>query len=98
LARPKALDEAALQAALQELASSGWALEDAKLTHELRFANFSEAFAFMTRVAMVAEAMDHHPEWFNVYGTLRIQLTTHDAGGISELDLAFAREVNRLFG
>lgn len=56
-----------------------------------KFADFSEAFAFMTRVALYAEKTDHHPEWFNVYNRVDITLTTHDAGGLSERDVAMAR-------
>lgn len=94
MARPKALDPAALDAALEGL--SHWSLDDGKLFRELRFADFNEAFGFMTRVALVAEKLDHHPEWSNVYATVRIHLTTHDAGGISELDLEVARAIDAL--
>jgi len=74
----------------------GWALHDGKLRRELQFPDFVTAFGFMTRVALLAEAMNHHPEWFNVYGRVVIDLTTHDAGGISELDFTLATAVNRL--
>ncbi|MEE4453894.1 4a-hydroxytetrahydrobiopterin dehydratase [Novosphingobium resinovorum] len=63
---------------------------------ELKFADFNAAFGFMTRVALQAEKADHHPEWFNVYGTVRITLTTHDAGGLSARDAAMARFIERL--
>jgi len=59
------------------------------------FRNFSEAFAFMTRVALLAEASDHHPEWSNVYKTVDVTLTTHDAGGITPLDVDMARRIDR---
>ena len=85
-----------VRAALGELA--GWSLEEGKLHRELRFASFSEAWGFMSRVALVAESLDHHPEWFNVYATVRIDLSTHDVGGISPFDIEFATRVNALLG
>ena len=66
------------------------------LHRELRFASFSAAFAFMARVAMAAEVLDHHPEWSNVYSRVSITLTTHDAGGLTELDVQLATTVDRL--
>jgi 4a-hydroxytetrahydrobiopterin dehydratase len=63
-----------------------------------RFKDFSEAFAFMTRVAMKAEQMDHHPEWFNVYNRVEVTLTTHDADGLSERDVAMARAMDTMAG
>jgi 4a-hydroxytetrahydrobiopterin dehydratase len=75
----------------------GWQLDaGGKLTRELKFADFSEAFGFMTRVALLAEAMNHHPEWFNVWATVRIALTTHDAGGVSTRDFELAAKINQL--
>jgi 4a-hydroxytetrahydrobiopterin dehydratase len=62
------------------------------------FKDFSEAFAFMTRAALVAEKLDHHPEWFNVYKTVDVTLSTHDAGGLTELDVKLAEAMNRLGG
>jgi 4a-hydroxytetrahydrobiopterin dehydratase len=76
----------------------GWALQDGKLTRQFVFDDFVAAFAFMTRVAWVAESMNHHPEWFNVYSRVRVQLTTHDAGGISLRDFELAAEMDRLAG
>ena len=73
-----------------------WELEGASLRRRFRFENFVEAFAFMTRVAGVAEALNHHPEWSNVYSLVVIKLTTHDVSGISERDFAFAKRVDRL--
>jgi 4a-hydroxytetrahydrobiopterin dehydratase len=96
VARPAKLDDAAVQRALREL--SNWTVRDGKLHRELRFADFSAAFGFMARAALVADAMDHHPEWRNVYGRVEIDLTTHDAGGITELDLALARKMDALAG
>jgi len=92
VSRPKALETAEIEAQLANLA--GWALEGGKLHREFRFANFVEAFGFMTSVALVAEKMDHHPEWSNVYSTVVVDLTTHDAGGITELDLTLASAMN----
>jgi len=72
----------------------GWELREGRLRKEFRFSDFSEAFGFMTRVAMIAERMNHHPDWSNVYNRVTIELYTHDAGGITRLDTAFAGEVN----
>lgn len=94
--RPSALDPAAIEAALPTL--PGWSLDDGKLFREFRFADFSEAFGFMARSALVAEQFDHHPEWFNVYATVRVHLTTHDAGGLTQLDLDLARAMDRIAG
>ena len=82
----------------QQLTSlPGWQLDaDGKLARELKFADFNEAFGFMTRVALLAEAMNHHPEWFNVWATVRIALTTHDAGGVSTRDFELAAKINQL--
>lgn len=86
--RPKALETPEIEARLAEL--DGWTLENGKLHRDFRFASFVEAFGFMTRVALVAEKMDHHPEWSNVYDRVSVDLTTHDAGGITELDFRLA--------
>jgi 4a-hydroxytetrahydrobiopterin dehydratase len=67
-----------------------WTVKDGKLHRDFRFADFTRAFAFMTAVALRAEAMGHHPEWFNVYDRVSVDLTTHDAGGITELDFQLA--------
>ena len=60
------------------------------------FKDFNEAFGFMTRAALIAEKLDHHPEWFNVYKTVEVTLSTHDAGGVTELDVKLAEAMNRL--
>ena len=62
------------------------------------FKDFNEAFGFMTRAALIAEKMDHPPEWFNVYKTVEVTLSTHDAGGVTDLDVKLAGEMNRLAG
>lgn len=74
----------------------GWQLVAGKLHREFKFANFVEAFGFMTRAAIEAEKMDHHPEWFNVYSKVVVDLTTHEAGGISERDFALAARMSEL--
>lgn len=79
---------------IQSLA--GWKVENGKLHKEFTFRTFIEAFGFMSRVALLAERMNHHPEWFNVYNRVVIDLTTHDAGGISALDVEFARNIEEL--
>lgn len=84
----------ALNAALTEL--PGWSLERGKLHRQFQFKSFVEAFGFMSSAALVAESMGHHPEWFNVYNRVTVDLTTHDAGGITELDLTLARRMNEL--
>lgn len=88
------LDAAEVNAALAALA--GWSLVADQLHRELGFANFVEAFGFMSAMALVSESMNHHPEWRNVYGTLVIDLSTHDAGGITERDVAWAKRANAL--
>jgi 4a-hydroxytetrahydrobiopterin dehydratase len=72
-----------------------WQLVDGKLHRDLVFADFVEAFAFMTKVALIAEAMNHHPEWSNVWNRVSIDLITHDTGGLSNLDLELARRIDR---
>ncbi len=73
-----------------------WTIDGEHLKRSFRFRDFSEAFAFMTRVALLAEAQDHHPEWFNVYNRVEIALTTHDAGGLSPRDLKLAKAIDAL--
>ena len=89
------LSDDAIATALSGL--SGWRHESDALVRELDFGDFREAFAFLTRVAFEAEALDHHPEIRNVYNTVRLAVTTHDAGNrVTETDLAFARRVHAL--
>ncbi|MFM7267324.1 MAG: 4a-hydroxytetrahydrobiopterin dehydratase [Cyanobium sp.] len=73
-----------------------WQLHQETLVRDVRFGDFSEAFAFMTRVALAAEAMGHHPEWSNVWNRVTIVLTTHDSGGLTELDLALAQAIDAI--
>ena len=87
----------------REWALSGlpeWSLRDDKLAigRRFKFADFSEAFAFMARVALIAEKRDHHPEWSNVYNWVEITLTTHDAGGLSQRDIDMASAIDKLLG
>ena len=75
-----------------------WDLDDGRdaITRSFKFADFSEAFAFMTRVALLAEKADHHPEWSNIWNRVDILLTTHDAGGLSTRDIAMAQAIDTL--
>jgi 4a-hydroxytetrahydrobiopterin dehydratase len=68
------------------------------ITKTFSFADFKEAFGFMTRAALVAEKLDHHPEWFNVYKTVEVTLATHDAGGLTDLDVTLATAMDKLAG
>lgn len=90
------LSEAEREAALREL--SDWRLEDGRdaIVRDLCFADFSEAWGFMSRVALLADAADHHPEWSNVYNRVTVALTTHDCGGLSQRDVAMARAIDAL--
>jgi 4a-hydroxytetrahydrobiopterin dehydratase len=74
----------------------GWSVVNDKLHREIDFESFNQAFGFMTRAAMEIEKMNHHPEWFNVYNRLVIDLMTHDAGGITTNDINLARILNSL--
>lgn len=92
---------AKLTAAERDAALAGlpdWTLRDDGLaiTRRLAFVDFSEAFAFMTRVALYAEKADHHPEWANVWNRVEITLTTHDAGGLSERDVKMAKAIDAM--
>ena len=94
MSRPSKVD---LAVALAEL--PGWteARGRAAITRSYRFASFSAAFGWMTRIALAAETLDHHPEWFNVYNRVDVTLTTHDASGVTELDLKLARIMDEAF-
>jgi 4a-hydroxytetrahydrobiopterin dehydratase len=93
MADPK-LDADEIARRLAELAA--WTVRDGKLHRTYRFGDFVEAFGFMASVALVAERLNHHPEWSNVWNTVVIDLTTHDAGGLTAADFALAREMERL--
>ncbi|MEM6455190.1 MAG: 4a-hydroxytetrahydrobiopterin dehydratase [Acidobacteriota bacterium] len=88
------LDDDAVARALERL--DGWTLDGGKLFRRFTFADFRGAWGFMAQVALIAEAHNHHPEWSNVYNRVDIHLTTHDAGGITDFDVAFATAVNEL--
>src|SRR5689334_820964 len=90
------LSQAARAAALQDL--TGWTETTGRyaIGRTFTFKDFNEAFGFMSRVALVAEKRDHHPEWRNVYKTVEVVLTTHDADGVTELDVEMAKAMNRI--
>jgi len=92
--QPVELSELEIAAALSRL--PGWKSEGGKLHREYKFADFVAAFSFMTGAALIAQGMDHHPEWFNVWNTVRIDLATHDAGGITALDVKLAHSMEEL--
>lgn len=94
--RPSKLSAKDVDARLSAL--PGWDRTKGKLHRTFTFADFSEAFAFMTRAALAAEKLDHHPDWSNAWNKVTVDLVTHDAGGITELDLRLAAEMNRIAG
>ena len=83
--------------ALRELPNWSAAADRDAISRSFRFASFSAAFGWMTRVALAAEALDHHPEWFNVYNRVDVTLATHDAGGVTELDVRLAKVMDAAF-
>jgi 4a-hydroxytetrahydrobiopterin dehydratase len=91
---PTLLSPQDLEKALGELPN--WSVQSQKLHRQFQFPSFVEAFGFMSSVALVAESMGHHPEWFNVYNKVTVDLTTHDAGGITNLDVDLAKRMNQL--
>jgi 4a-hydroxytetrahydrobiopterin dehydratase len=91
--------QSAIDASLIKLnkdSESLWCIKEGKLYREFKFQNFIVAFGFMTKVAMLAEKADHHPEWFNVYSKVVINLTTHEVGGISKRDFDLAQGISKL--
>lgn len=90
------LDSEARAALATEL--PGWRLDGEHIRRSYRFRDFSQAWGFMNRVALLAEAQGHHPEWFNVYNKVDIALTTHDAGGLSQSDITLAQAIDALVG
>lgn len=94
--RPAKLSAAAVDARLSSL--PGWKRAGGKLHRQFTFKDFSEAFAFMARVALAAEKMNHHPDWSNVWNKVTVDVNTHDAGGITSLDLRLAKEISAIAG
>ena len=92
----EALDAKAIEAGLAAL--PGWSLAGQSIEREFVFRNFVEAFAFMSGAALCAERMNHHPDWSNSYKTVRVSLSTHEAGGITQYDFELAREMDALAG
>jgi 4a-hydroxytetrahydrobiopterin dehydratase len=97
---PEKLTESERAEALLALEAAGWSRVEGRdaITRRFAFANFVEAWGFMTRVALWAEKYDHHPEWTNVYRTVEITLSTHDAGGLTALDVKLAKKIDSLAG
>ena len=89
------LNQEELRASLEQI--SGWEVKSEKLHREFKFADFAHAFGFMTTAAIFIEKMNHHPEWFNVYNRISVDLTTHDAGGITEKDVKLARLLDSIY-
>jgi len=94
MAAPRRLDDAQVDEGLTTL--PGWRREKDALRQKFTFTDFSEAFGFMSRVALLAEKQEHHPEWQNVYNKVEIALSTHDCNGISDRDLTLAAAISKL--
>ncbi len=94
MSRPEKMGEPEIAQALS--GRKGWTRREDKLFREFTFTDFSEAFGFMARCALVAESLDHHPEWFNVYNRVEVTLTTHDAGGLTVLDFKLAEAMDAI--
>lgn len=94
------LTQAERDSDLAILIENGWSLVDNRdaIAKTYQFSNFIAAFGWMTRAALQAEKLDHHPEWFNVYNRVEVVLSTHDAGGLTGLDIKLARAMDRLAG
>jgi 4a-hydroxytetrahydrobiopterin dehydratase len=92
--QPEKFSDADIEQALGDV--PGWRIRDGKLHREFRFRNFNQAFGFMTRAALDAETLNHHPEWSNVYATVVVDLVTHSADGITELDFILAKKMNTI--
>ncbi len=90
------LSEQEISAELARLA--GWNLQQGKLHRVFEFKDFVQAFGFMTSVALIAEAMGHHPEWSNVWNRVAVDLSTHSLGGLSNLDFELAAKIQQLYG
>jgi len=96
MSRPSRLSDAEIADRLSSL--PGWSLAGGKLRRDFLFRDFSEAFGFMARAALAAEKLDHHPDWSNVWNRVTVELWTHDAGGLTELDFELAEAMNQLAG
>ena len=94
--RERRLTPDEIELALSQLA--GWRLAGERLRREYRFPDFIDAWGFMSAAALVVQQMDHHPEWSNVYGTVTVELTTHDAGGVTRRDVELARRMEAIAG
>lgn len=94
MSHPKALTAQEIEARLREIPR--WRVHEGRLRRELKFASFVEAFGFLTSLALVAERMNHHPEIYNVYNRVTLELVTHDANGISALDFELAAAADKL--
>ncbi len=97
-AKRSKLDQSDRDAQLQPLLTSGWAMVEGRdaIKRDFKFADFNEAFGFMTRIALKADKMDHHPEWFNVYNNVSITLSTHDCQGLSSRDITLATFIDSI--
>ena len=96
--RPLKLSDVERDAALYSLTGWDYNADAAAISRKFQFADFSEAWAFMNRAALLAEKMDHHPEWSNVYNRVDVKLTTHDAGGVTLFDIDMAVAMNKFAG
>ena len=95
---PDKLEDAARKAALGDLPNWSEVEGGKAIRRSFQFRNFNEAWGFMSRIALTAEKMDHHPEWFNVYNKVEVTLSTHSADGITELDIKLAKVMDRTAG
>jgi 4a-hydroxytetrahydrobiopterin dehydratase len=100
MARPLKIGAAAALVQLQGARLEGWSVAEGRdaIVKTFKFADFNQAFGFMTRVALAAEKLDHHPEWFNVYNRVEVLLATHDVDGVSELDVTMAKFMDAAAG
>ncbi|HEX7760936.1 MAG TPA: 4a-hydroxytetrahydrobiopterin dehydratase [Caulobacteraceae bacterium] len=100
MTRPAKIGAAAALAQLSDHGSSGWTAADGRdaIVKTFKFKDFNAAFGWMTRVALAAEKLDHHPEWFNVYNRVEVLLATHDADGVSDLDVTMAKAMDAAAG
>lgn len=94
MTRPAKATESEISAAMARLVN--WTYQDGKLRRSFKFSDFVHAWGFISRVALLAEKMDHHPEWTNVYNKVEIALSTHDAGGVTKLDFELAEKISTM--